>query len=463
MPSARSIPNLVPKHETDYPHASLLTLTEPINYYVNAATGDDENDGLTEEYPFATIGKAISTLPNTILATANINVAAGVYPESLVIDKSFKSGSQQGYLNFIGDPDWEEQSTATILSIEATDYGQKVTFDRSLVPAESGMRGVFTDGNLSGSSFFVAYINPGNDTQAIITQSMDGVTSRAVSFYMPKVSITGGGESPLYIAPKTHESYGYLSEPINFYDLNLRDSGLVPSISIDHAAVYVEDCVIDGINTLSLNSSPELYIVDCSFGAKVVDFMVTKQAIAQFDGCAFGATSITLWESTAGFTNCTFYYGGITAVDNCTIIFNFGLLSNSAFNCGGKSCTVSWTGTYSEAGNPLSFSFGNGHTAAFTDGAFTSPIYIAMSSNNSMSFSGCTFNPTFPAGAMIDMWDTSDATHNTITTTDCVYNDHTLVNAGPIVSALDLSLTGESITTDSSSLNIVNVLSVIPT
>lgn len=463
MPSARSIPNLVPKHENDYPHASLLTLTEPVTYYVNAATGDDENDGLTAEYPFATIGKAISVLPETILATADINIAEGVYPESLVIDKNFRSGTQQGYLNFAGDPSWEEHSTATIVSIEATDYGQKVTFDRSLTSAESGMRGVFTDGNMSGSSFFVAGINPIDDTQAIITQPMGAVTSRAVSFYVPKVSITGDGMAPLYIAPKTHESYGYLSEPINFYDLNLRDSGLEPSISIDHAAIYIENCLIDGINTLSINSSPEIYAVSCSFGAKMVDFMVTKHSVSQFDGCAFGATNIILWESITGFTNCTLCYGGISAIDNCTVVLTSGLLSNSAFNCGGKNCTVSWLGTNSEAGNPLNFSFGNGHTASFSDGAFTSPIYIAASSNNSMSFSRCTFNPTFPAGSMIDLWDTTDATHNTITFTDCTYSDHTLVNAGPIVSALDLSLTGEGITTDSSSLNIINILSVIPT
>lgn len=55
-----------------------LILTNALNIYVNAASGNDSNAG-TEEAPYATLTKAISVIPKLIQSAATINVAAGSY------------------------------------------------------------------------------------------------------------------------------------------------------------------------------------------------------------------------------------------------------------------------------------------------------------------------------------------------------------------------------------------------
>lgn len=62
-----------------------LATTANITYYVNVATGNDGNDGLTSGTAFKTIQAAINKLPQIINHTVTINLAAGAYPENVSV------------------------------------------------------------------------------------------------------------------------------------------------------------------------------------------------------------------------------------------------------------------------------------------------------------------------------------------------------------------------------------------
>ena len=68
------------------------TLTSSITYYVNAATGNDDNDGSSES-PLKTITAAINKLPARINVTANITIYAGIYDENVYIKGFYGSGA----------------------------------------------------------------------------------------------------------------------------------------------------------------------------------------------------------------------------------------------------------------------------------------------------------------------------------------------------------------------------------
>lgn len=66
--------------------AETLTKTlSDITYYVNASTGLDINDGITNGTAFKTIQYAINSLPQVINHLVTINVASGTYNESINI------------------------------------------------------------------------------------------------------------------------------------------------------------------------------------------------------------------------------------------------------------------------------------------------------------------------------------------------------------------------------------------
>ena len=69
-----------------------------ITYYVNASTGDDNNDGLTSSTAFKTIQHAIDILPKFLLNKITINVSDGIY-ERL----SVKGFSGNGTININGE------------------------------------------------------------------------------------------------------------------------------------------------------------------------------------------------------------------------------------------------------------------------------------------------------------------------------------------------------------------------
>lgn len=58
--------------------------TANLTYFV-ATTGSDSNDGLTSGTAFLTIAKAISMIPQIVNHTVIINVAAGTYPEAVLM------------------------------------------------------------------------------------------------------------------------------------------------------------------------------------------------------------------------------------------------------------------------------------------------------------------------------------------------------------------------------------------
>lgn len=62
-----------------------LTTTSDLTFYVDALNGRDENDGLTPATAFQTIKKAVDSLPPIIRHTVTIQLADGIYNESVLI------------------------------------------------------------------------------------------------------------------------------------------------------------------------------------------------------------------------------------------------------------------------------------------------------------------------------------------------------------------------------------------
>src|SRR5699024_1249738 len=58
------------------------TTGQPINLYVDATNGSDDNEG-TQDKPFKTINKAISKLPSVSIPSTTINIADGTYDETV--------------------------------------------------------------------------------------------------------------------------------------------------------------------------------------------------------------------------------------------------------------------------------------------------------------------------------------------------------------------------------------------
>ena len=61
-----------------------IKTTQNLTFYVNPATGSDENDGSSGS-PFATIAKAVSLIPQVVNHTVTINLADGSYSEGITL------------------------------------------------------------------------------------------------------------------------------------------------------------------------------------------------------------------------------------------------------------------------------------------------------------------------------------------------------------------------------------------
>jgi hypothetical protein len=88
--------------------------TADITYYVNASTGNDNNNGLTSGTAFKTIQKAISLIPQVVNHGITINVAAGTYNESVAI----RGFTGSGVLRVNGDTVVSTSRTIVALTID---------------------------------------------------------------------------------------------------------------------------------------------------------------------------------------------------------------------------------------------------------------------------------------------------------------------------------------------------------
>lgn len=69
-----------------------LSTTADMTLYVNTATGNDNNDGLTSGTALKTITAAIGKIPQIVNHTVTINVADGTYNENIVLNGFFGKG-----------------------------------------------------------------------------------------------------------------------------------------------------------------------------------------------------------------------------------------------------------------------------------------------------------------------------------------------------------------------------------
>lgn len=77
----------------DFINQNMIPTSGDRSYYVNAATGNDSNDGLTSGTAFKTIQAAINKLPQIVNHVITVTVAAGTYNETLNIS-GFMGGGQ---------------------------------------------------------------------------------------------------------------------------------------------------------------------------------------------------------------------------------------------------------------------------------------------------------------------------------------------------------------------------------
>lgn len=73
----------------------------PVNYYVNASSGSNSNDGLSSGAAFATIAKAISMLPAIMLGPCTINLANGTTYDPIKVVGI--TNSRDSFLRIIGN------------------------------------------------------------------------------------------------------------------------------------------------------------------------------------------------------------------------------------------------------------------------------------------------------------------------------------------------------------------------
>lgn len=89
--------------------------------YVNGATGDDANNGLTTATAKKTITGAVNILPDKVRCDINIEVADGIYRETVKIHGiSVEPGK---FVKFLGDSDWNTSVTAPTVQLTGLDGG----------------------------------------------------------------------------------------------------------------------------------------------------------------------------------------------------------------------------------------------------------------------------------------------------------------------------------------------------
>lgn len=86
--------------------------TANLTYYIST-TGNDDNNGLTVDTPFATIAKALSLIPPIVDHVVTINLADGNYDENVEIEGFYGIGN----INLIGNDETPANVTITTLDI----------------------------------------------------------------------------------------------------------------------------------------------------------------------------------------------------------------------------------------------------------------------------------------------------------------------------------------------------------
>lgn len=96
---------LTPDHNlVDLTLNAIETGTQDFTIYVNGATGNDQNTGLTASKPKKTIQAAVDILPERVTCNVTISIAGGIYHEEvLVYGFAVKPGKT---LQFQGDTSW---------------------------------------------------------------------------------------------------------------------------------------------------------------------------------------------------------------------------------------------------------------------------------------------------------------------------------------------------------------------
>lgn len=98
---------IIDKDNTSFNHMEIANLTcanvlqrqEATILYVNGATGNDSNDGLTAETPLKTIMSAVNSLQKYLNANIVINIADATYNENLYFEGFMGKGSIYLYCN----------------------------------------------------------------------------------------------------------------------------------------------------------------------------------------------------------------------------------------------------------------------------------------------------------------------------------------------------------------------------
>lgn len=174
----------------------LGTLGTTTNYYVNATTGDDNNNGLTLAAPFLTIQKALNTIAVRLFpGSVIINVAAGTYAEKLVpkeiMGATITSGGRNSNVTIAGD-------LVTPDNVKIIAPGGR-TFDFQYVNTNYTLAGISIENNgtgiglkVFGSKVFLVNVNFNNCLTSLWSNGQGGLIEWANSATGGNIVSAGG-------------------------------------------------------------------------------------------------------------------------------------------------------------------------------------------------------------------------------------------------------------------------------
>jgi hypothetical protein len=106
----------------------LVSGTEDFTIYVNGATGNDDNNGLTTDTAKRTIQAAVDVLPERLRCNVTIDIANGVYREEVkVTGITVEPGK---CLAIVGDENWSPSSGDPLVRITGTDSDTTPSYAR---------------------------------------------------------------------------------------------------------------------------------------------------------------------------------------------------------------------------------------------------------------------------------------------------------------------------------------------
>ena len=327
--------------------------TKDLTYYVDGTTGSNSADG-SATMPFKTINKVVNLLPSTITSTITINVAAGVYAET--IDRPFLF-SAAGSLIIQGATVAFTPTTGLASGVTATISGNVITVTGAGWTTHD-LKGKFVV--LSGSSAGSPYPIYDNDATTLTVGGYGSAIASAggtFSFIDLTVTLTNAPGRTTTINTTTASS---TNKTITFKTMKLSSSSTYV-ISNTAGAISIISCYIQsGANTfyatLGVRAGAYTMLTTCYVNCTAAGFAIYSMKGSSFylyntvvvggSGLAVdgGGLAIIYYSTISGCTD------GIAIWNNCYA----SIWASNFLNCTNNGIIFKEGGAYAYIGNNVS-------------------------------------------------------------------------------------------------------------